>query len=205
MSLDYFKNLISDINVASIAPTSSFGVKRITDQMDFAKAKVFVEYGPGNGVITKPILELMAPDAVFIAIEKNPNFATSLRQEITDPRFKLFEDDAENVLEILEACGVTAADYVFSGIPFSLFDVPKKDRILKATKTALGDEGTFIVYQFLVSAGKRAVDIKHKLNEHMVIVKKEYELRCLPPIRIYSSVNGRQAQALRAQRAQKSA
>jgi hypothetical protein len=96
-------------------------------------------------------------------------------------------------------CDHLAGERVRPGsAPFSLFDVEKKDRILVATKNALGESGSFIVYQFLLSPGDRKQDIKRKLNQHMHIVNANYEMLCLPPIRIYQAVNGSLARQLKA-------
>ena len=208
-SIQYLKTLAKDLNVASIAPTSTFGINKIFSCMDFQRAKLVVEYGPGGGVITKALLEHLRPDARLIAIETNDDFADHVEAEIDDPRFHLFRESAENVLDVLANLpndtsengtaegSAPNADYIISGIPFSLFDVEKKDRILSATKEALGDEGSFLVYQFLISAGKPKHDIKKKLNQHMHIIKLDFEMRNIPPIRIYHAVNGTLAKQLK--------
>lgn len=196
-SIQYLKTLVKDLNVASIAPTSNFGINKIFRCMDFERAKLIVEYGPGGGVITKALLKKMRPDAKLVAIETNSDFADHVESQIDDPRFHLFRESAENVLDVLAKCNADSADYVISGIPFSLFEVEKKDRILEATKEALGDEGSFLVYQFLVSAGTPKHDIKRKLNEHMHIINADYEMLNIPPIRIYHAVNGTLAKQLK--------
>ncbi len=56
-------------------------------RVDWQKAKVVVEYGPGVGTITQEVLKRMRPDATLIAIELNPNFFRVLEAEIHDPRF----------------------------------------------------------------------------------------------------------------------
>lgn len=189
-SLQYVKTLLKDKNVASIAPTSSFGIGKIFRLMDFDSAKVVVEYGPGGGCITRQLLKKMSPDAKLIAVETNDDFADHLESSINDSRLEVVRDTAENIEQILTERSIEVADYILSGIPFSLFDVEKKDTILLGTKKALGDDGSFIVYQFLYSPGNRENDIKHKLNEHMHIANANFEILCIPPIRIYQAVNG---------------
>lgn len=189
-TLTYLKNLSSDINIASVTPTSSFGVNRICRSIDFERAQVIVEYGPGGGVFTRYILDHMHDNATLIAIETNPNFARSLEEQVHDPRLRVVQDSAENVLNILNRFGLDHADYIISGIPFSLFSEKLKDRILDNTKQALGDTGKFLVYQFLLSMPRPKTDIKRKLSEHMRIVRKDFELRNVPPLRIYEAMNG---------------
>lgn len=189
-TLTYLKNLATDKNIASVTPTSSFGVNRICKAIDFQKARVIVEYGPGGGVFTQRLLQRMHPDAHLIAIEANANFAHLLAEHFDDPRLHLVNDSAENVLKILERYGHQNADYIISGIPFSLFSNELKERILRNTKKALGETGKFFVYQFFVSLSKQETDIKKKLSQHMRIVRKDFELLNVPPLRIYEAVNG---------------
>ena len=187
-SVQYIKNLVGDKNVASVAPTSMFGVNKICRCIDFSTVEVIVEYGPGSGVITEVLLKRMPPQAKLIAIETNERFADAVEKKIDDERFTLVRGSAENISQILEGLGIKKADYIISGIPFSLFDVPKKDRIIIGTRESLALTGSFLVYQFLISAGKRKFDIKKKLTQHMKIIRSDYELLAIPPIRIYQAV-----------------
>ena len=45
--------------VGAVAPSSKFLMKKMIAPIDFQKADVIVELGPGNGVFTKAILERM--------------------------------------------------------------------------------------------------------------------------------------------------
>ncbi len=186
-TLAYLKNFARDKNIASITPTSQFGIRRIIKTLDFEKAKVIVEYGPGLGVITRALLKRMKPGTMLIAIETNSVFARSLASRVDDERLHVINDSAENVIEILRECGAECADCIISGIPFSMFSAALKDRILTNTKTALGKHGHFYVYQFLAVLPKKKDDIKNKLAEHMKIVRKEVEVLNIPPLRIYEA------------------
>lgn len=184
----YLKNLLSDRNVASITPTSSHGVERILGKMDFERARLIVEYGPGGGVFTKALLERMRPDAQLIAIEANPSFAERLRRDLAaDPRLHVIEGSAEDVTTIVAERSQWNADYIISGIPFSLFPVETKNRILERTCEVLDAEGSFLVYQFFVSFSGPKNDIKRKLAEYLKVVHSEFEWLCVPPLRIYES------------------
>ena len=183
----YLKNLARDRNIASVTPTSRFGVRRILRCMDFTKARVIVEYGPGLGVFTKKLLAHMSADSLLIAIETNSDFARSLIDRIPDPRLQVINDSAENVLSILNGCGAEKADYIISGIPFSLFPVELKDRILKNTGTALAKDGRFFVYQFWALNPKDKADIRHKLAEHMQVLRTDSEFLNVPPLRIFEA------------------
>ncbi len=186
-TISYLRNFARDRNIASITPTSSFGVNRIMRGIDFKKAKVIVEYGPGLGVFTEKLLAQMHEDAMLIAIEANSHFARALSAKFEDSRAHIVNDSAENVLDILQGCNVQSADYIISGIPFSMFPVELKDRILDNTRQALSKEGRFFVYQFFGLPSKSKTDIKYKLAEHMDIVRSEVEMLNIPPLRIFEA------------------
>jgi phospholipid N-methyltransferase len=134
--------------LGSIVPSSRFLIKQLLEPIDFARARVFVEYGPGVGGITAEVLRRMRPDAVLIAIEMNPDFVSYLRSSITDRRLRVVEGSAVAVDEILRRCGHERADYIISGIPFSTIPAPTRERILRKTHDVLEPGGAFLVYQF---------------------------------------------------------
>ena len=57
--------------LGSLIPSSRFLVNDVLNQVDWDKARVIVEYGPGVGTITQEILKRMRPDAVLLALELN--------------------------------------------------------------------------------------------------------------------------------------
>src|SRR3972149_3700301 len=85
-TLSYVKNFLSDKYIASITPTSDFGVKKVCSKIDFSRCGLVVEYGPGTGVFTKYLLQKMGADSLLIMIERNANFVTLLRKKVRDPR-----------------------------------------------------------------------------------------------------------------------
>ena len=134
--------------LGSIVPSSRFLIKQLLEPINFGRARVIVEYGPGVGGITQEVLRRMHSDAVLIAIEMNPDFVSYLRNSITDKRLQVVEGSAVAVDEILRRFGHTQADYIISGIPFSTIPAPLRERILRKTRDMLGPGGAFLVYQF---------------------------------------------------------
>src|SRR3546814_3035489 len=65
------------VMVGSIVPSSDRLIRKMLGPVDWANTKLFVEYGPGVGTFCRSILERMAPDAQFIAIDTNPDFIRS--------------------------------------------------------------------------------------------------------------------------------
>ncbi len=179
-TLTYLRNFIKDKNVASVTPTSAFGVKKVCEKIDLRKRNVIVEYGPGTGVFSKYLLKKMNKDSKLILIELNKNFAIILHK-IKDQRVAIFNDTAENILSILEASKEVCADYIISGIPFSFIPFSDKQKILHNTYQALRGGGKFLAYQ-------HSNHLKEHLKRHFDIVHTEYEIRNIPPLCIYEAI-----------------
>jgi phospholipid N-methyltransferase len=134
--------------LGSIIPSSRFLIRQLLQPVDWAAARVIVEYGPGVGSITAEILQRMRPDAQLIAIETNSDFVKFLRSAFPDRRLRVMEGSAESVDEILRQQGHEHVDYIISGIPFSTIPAELRERILLKTFGALAPGGSFLVYQF---------------------------------------------------------
>jgi phospholipid N-methyltransferase len=134
--------------LGSIVPSSRFLIKQLLEPINWSRARVIVEYGPGVGGITAEVLRRMRADGALIAIEMNPDFVSYLRASIKDPRLQIVEGSADSVDEILRRFGYTRADYIISGIPFSTIPAPVRESILRKTCAVLEPGGAFLVYQF---------------------------------------------------------
>jgi len=134
--------------LGSIVPSSRFLIKQLLQPIDWTRARVIVEYGPGVGGITAEILRRMRPDAMLIAIETNPAFVSFLRSSFADGRLHVVEASAVAVDEILRQLGHSQASYIISGIPFSTIPAALRERILRKTCDVLEPGGSFLVYQF---------------------------------------------------------
>lgn len=178
-TLAYIKNFIKDRDVAAVTPSSSFLVKRVCRWIDFTRPNVIIEYGPGTGVFTKHLVAEMTDDSKLILIEGNDAFVQELRQRFShDDRVEVYHDRAENVEEVVQAAGESAADYVISGIPFSFLDDDVKHELIARTRDILTGEGQFLVYQ-------NYNHMEKPLRRHFGDVHKEYEILNLPPMFAY--------------------
>lgn len=174
-AFSYIKNFLRDQNVAAIAPSSSFLVRRVCKWIDFDEDNVIVEYGPGNGVFSEFILEHMTDDSTLLLIESNADFVETLEERTEDdPRAIVVKDRAENVVDILEAHDLDEVDYIVSGIPFSFLDEDVTHELLSRTRDVLSEDGKFLVYQ-------NYNHLEEPLRTHFSEVHKEYEPRNIPP------------------------
>ena len=140
--------LKNPVMVGSVIPSSKVLIDRMLGPVKWDEVKLFVEYGPGVGTFTRPILDRLAPDAKLIAIDTNEDFIAYLNKDIDDPRLIAVHGSAADVEKIVAAHGFNHADYVLSGLPFSTLPPGVGDAIGAATARVIRDGGAFLVYQF---------------------------------------------------------
>jgi phospholipid N-methyltransferase len=136
------------VMLGSVIPSSPFLVRRLLEQIDWERARVVVEYGPGVGTITRELLQRMRPEARLIVLELNREFVDFLRREFPDPRLRVVHASAAAVGRVLVEYGCPGADYVISGIPFSTLPAAIRSDILQTTRAVLQPDGAMLVYQF---------------------------------------------------------
>ena len=91
--------------LGSVVPSSRFLVKDMMAKVNWERARVLVELGPGVGTITREILKRMRPDAVLVVIELNEEFVEYLGGTIRDPRVRIIHGSAAHVRAILAERG----------------------------------------------------------------------------------------------------
>ena len=169
--------------VGSIIPSSRALIDKMLAPVDWQATTLFVEYGPGVGTYTLPILDRLGPDAALIAIDTNPDFVDFLRREIADPRLHVVRGSAADVGRIVADLGHERADYVLSGLPFSTLPEGVGDTIARETAAVLKPEGMFLVYQ--VSAKVAAF-----LAPHFPAIGRGFEWLNIPPMRLFWARKG---------------
>ncbi|NUO00778.1 MAG: methyltransferase [Saprospiraceae bacterium] len=146
--LDFFKEGIRNIRTTgTITRSSRFLCREMIRPVDFEKAKIIVELGAGDGVITRHILKNMKQDALLISFEINDKFCEILRN-IHDPRLVVVEDSAEHISAQLKAHGFEQADYIISALPFLSLPKDLGINILRKSAAALKDGGIFVQMQY---------------------------------------------------------
>lgn len=187
MSALFFKRFLKrPWQIASIVPSSKALVQRVSSKIDFDKARVIAEYGPGEGVHSRQIARRMRPDAQLLLFELDPAFSRDLeRQFADDPRVHVINLDAARLPQELKQRGIPQCDYILSGIPFSILKIDKKRALLQKTYDALAPGGRFIIYQ-----------VTNELKQHATIfehAKSEYFLQNIPPmfITVFEKTDGR--------------
>lgn len=138
--------------VGSIIPSSDVLIRDMLAPVDWQNVRLFVEYGPGVGTFSRPILERLRPDAMLIAIDTNADFVRYLSRDIADRRFRAVHGSAADVRRIIAEHGFTHADYILSGLPFSTLPDGMGPQIVQESEAALCEGGGFLVYQYSARA-----------------------------------------------------
>lgn len=133
----------------AVAATSRFTQRKMLDEIDWTRARVVVELGPGSGSVTRAILGRLGPRTRFLAVEINDRFVHSLRREIVDPRFHVVHGSAADLPRLLTEQGVAAADAIFSTLPLSTLEPALRGAIVEAAGASLSPHGrlTWVQYQ----------------------------------------------------------
>lgn len=164
--------------LGSIIPSSRFLVSDLMRQIDWKRAKVVVEYGPGVGNITAEVLKRLRRDGRMVVFETNDDFVEFLRVSIPDRRLTVVHGSAADVGRVLGEMGLNHADYVISGIPFSTMPEAVSTEIVRATRQSLRPGGRFLVYQF-------SREVLRFLRAEFREIREAFEPLNILPARLY--------------------
>jgi len=143
--IEFFKESIRNLKtVGTLTRSSKYLCKGMIKPVDFETAKVIVELGAGDGVITEHILKNMKEDCTLLSFEVNELFCEQMRQEIKDDRLIIVEDSAEKLGEYLAKHNLGKADYIISAIPFVAFPEELAKSIIRTSKDNMKDNALYI-------------------------------------------------------------
>jgi len=148
-------------------------------QVDWEKARVLVEFGPGVGTMTQEILRRMHVDATLVSIELNAEFVDYLQGEIEDTRLRVVHGSAAEVLRILREMDFFRADYIISSLPYTTMGDTLRRKIMQESRKALSSEGSLLFFQY-------STVILPSLRSSFSSVRQEFELLNFPPALIFN-------------------
>jgi len=174
-------NLIKNIRTTgTITPSSKILIEQLLGPIDFSLARCIVELGPGNGCVTRTLLERMRPDCVLICLELNNEFATQLNTH-RDRRLRVYNACASSTREILNELDIAKVDHIVSSLPLALIDDDVVDNILASVDSNLREGGRFLQYQYsLANYGN--------MKPFFRDVKLRFTLRNMPPAFVYECI-----------------
>ena len=164
--------------VGSIIPSSRILINRMLEPVDWESTRLVVEYGPGVGTFTRPILDQLGPDATLVTVDTNPDFTAFLKESIDDPRLVAVSGSAADVEKILADRGLGKADYVLSGLPFSTLPPGVGEKIAEATAKVIRPGGAFLIYQF-------SPKVRDFIAPHFERIDRGFEWVNVPPATLF--------------------
>src|SRR5258708_5030818 len=170
--------LKNPVMVGSVIPSSRVLIDKMLEPVDWANTRLFVEYGPGVGTFTRPVLERLAADPTLVTIDTNADFTHYLRELIDDPRLVAVTGSAADVETILADRSLGSADYVLSGLPFSTLPPGVGEDIAAATANVIRPGGAFLVYQF-------SPKVRDFIKPHFKPIKRGFEWVNVPPATLF--------------------
>jgi len=170
--------LKNPVMVGSVIPSSKLLIDKMLHPVRWDEVKLFVEYGPGVGTFTRPVLDRLPADARLIAIDTNPDFIDFLKKDIEDERLIAVTGSAADVETIIAANGFEHADYILSGLPFSTLPPGVGAAIGEATARAIRAGGAFLVYQF-------SPKVRDFIAPHFERIDRGFEWVNVPPATLF--------------------
>lgn len=141
---NFIKTVLKNYKVGTFTPSSKYVIKKIIKEIK-PNHKFIIEYGAGNGVITKEILKILPPDGKLIAIELNGDLIKEL-EKINDKRLTIIKGDAVEISKNLKTL-LPTIDVAISTLPFAIIKPKQIEEIIKNTYDALPKQGIFIICQ----------------------------------------------------------
>lgn len=170
--IKYFKT------TGSITPSSKHLVDSIIKIIP-SDAKNIIEFGIGDGCITKAVISKISNKQKLLAIEINKDFFNSFNSDFTSENLITVNEDALIIEKIISDNGFTNYNCIISSLPFAL--MKKKDvyKLLHIICNLIKqNDGSFILYQYSTLYEK-------ELKALFEIVSRTYVLQNLPPAFIY--------------------
>lgn len=165
----------------ALFPSSRFLVKKILKNIVFSNSELIVEFGPGNGKITKEILKKIKPSATLVCFEINEVFYKDLLQ-LKNKQLIVLNISAENVQQEIQKLGFNQIDNIISSLPLTMIPKNVAINIINNAYKILRQNGKFIQYQYSTLF----------LKEFKSIFKKKvilnFEMLNLPPAFVYKCI-----------------
>lgn len=162
-------------STGAIASSSKSLVNKLIAPIPIGQNLKVVELGPGDGCVTKALLDKLGADSELHAFEINESFIATI-EEIEDARLSVIPQGAENIGRFFEENSI---DYVVSSLPLSMIPKAVKEEILKQSQFILKPNGQYLQYQY-------ALQDYGLLNRHFQNVSVGFTIANLPPAFVYT-------------------
>lgn len=146
----FLRRGIADFDTtASFVPSSRFLVGAMLRPLPRGRTRCVVELGSGTGVLTRKVLERLAPGGHVHAIELDERLLATSVKEIADPRLRPVLGSACEIPRLIDPECVGHVDAVVSSLGLSLMTDPDRDAVMAGTREVLKPDGVFTQYSYL--------------------------------------------------------
>jgi phospholipid N-methyltransferase len=132
--------------VGAIAPSGRALSDLLASVAPATPSSVVVELGPGTGVVSAALRRRLPEGARHVAVELDPGMVAHLRR--TRPWLEVVEGDAIDLQKLLADVGVTRADAVVSGLPWTLFPAAAQSGIIEQVMRVLAPGAAFTTFAY---------------------------------------------------------
>ena len=176
----FIKEVILSIkNIGAIAPSSRFLAKNILSEIDFEEHQVILEFGSGNGAITKHILKHMPASSKLISLEINEEFFKHCEMKFRNyNNLKMHNHSAMAFDDVLKMYNIKKVDHLISSLPLAILPKQELNDLFEKIPSYIEDNGSFIQYQYSLS--------KYRfLKRFFETVKLDFTFTNIPPAFVY--------------------
>ncbi|MCB0463543.1 MAG: rRNA adenine N-6-methyltransferase family protein [Flavobacteriaceae bacterium] len=176
----FVKEVVNSIkHIGAIAPSSKYLANNIIRHMDFKESQIILEFGSGNGAITKQILKQMPSSSRLISLEINDPFLKHCKNKFrVYDNFEIYNHSAIDFDLLLKELEIDKVDYLISSLPLAILPKADLDILFKKIPKYLINNGSFVQYQYSLN--------KYKfLKSVFSSVKLDFTPINLPPAFIY--------------------
>jgi phospholipid N-methyltransferase len=175
----FFRAFVKNpLRTGSIVESSPLLSEKMIGDIDLENCCCIVEFGGGNGVFTKKILEKMDSNSILLCFEIDPELARQMERNIQDKRLKVICDSAENINVYLRKFGFAKADCIISGLPLASLPRKTSRTILNQSYAYLNSGGRYVQFQYSLAS------LKH-LKYLFPAVSVTFVFLNLPPAFVY--------------------
>ncbi len=154
------------------------------------RARIVVEVGPGTGVMTRALLEMIPFEATLLAFEINPRFSRYLKSHVPDSRLEIINASAETFRSEVHRHGHDRVDAVVSSLALGFMPAAQRLAFLSEVGNLLDENGVFTQYQYIHSLQMkngqvRRFDLEQLLRRYFRSVQRTMIWRNLPPAFVF--------------------
>lgn len=144
--IEFLRTALRDHRIGAITKSSLQTIARVVEAIP-QSCTYLVEYGPGDGTVTRAILERLPSHGQVVAIEQNATLVNEL-QNLRDPRLSVVHGDILDIVPRLHELPLPRIDTAVSCIPCTLLQPHEREHLVRETHRALAPGGAFIMYQY---------------------------------------------------------